>query len=216
MQGRQGSSEAVVISDLQQARIITDRTQLRRLAPFMGREINITDAAAQLGLSVPAMYKIARRFVALKLLQETRQMKRAGRAIRYYCAPAEFFVPFSVLGLEQIGELNRQAHLERFNTNLAHTLRCELPPGWGTRTGLLPSGERYYSITSAEGELLEQFSDSSPLMLSGWNLLKLTRQEARTLQRQLVQLLEPYLSRPAGGEEHYLTGIFLVRDGPQE
>lgn len=219
MKDPQGSSGVVVITDLKQARVITDRAQLRRLSPFMGRETTVKEAAARLNLSVTAMYKIATRFVELGLLHETRREERAGRALRYYRAPAEFFVPFSVLGLEQIGEHNRQVHLERFNRDLAQTLRNELPPGWGTRTGVLPSGERYYEVTSAQGEVLEQMADHSPLFLSGWNMLKITRQEARTLQRQLVELIEPFLNRPDDGSdsvEEYLSGLFLVRSAPQE
>ena len=201
----------MVVRDLRQAQVITDRTQLRRLAPFMGQENTVGGAAAQLGLSVTATYKIVQRFLAQGLLHGTRRQSRAGRATRYYGAPAEFFVPFSVLGLEQIGERNRQIHLERFNRNLSHTLRRELPPGWGSRTGVLPSGERYYSISSPDRQVMDQRADDAPLIVSGWNLVKLSPQEAHELQRRVLELFEPYFTREGDGDT-YLTGIFLVRD----
>lgn len=215
MKDPQGSSTLVVVTDLVQAQVIANRSQLRRLAPFMGRETTIKEAAAALNLSVTATYKIAMRFLKLGLLQETRHEQRAGRATRYYRAPAEFFVPFSVLGLEQIGEHNRQWHLERFNLNLAQTLSRELPVGWGLRTNMLGTGEPIHEVASQSGELLEQLADHSPLFLSGWNILKLRPHEARTLQRQLMALFMPFFNREDDGDP-YLTGIFLVRDYAQE
>lgn len=211
MKAPQGSSESVVVSDLKQAQVITDRTQLRRLSPFMGQEVTIKEVAAHLNLSVTATYKIAMRFLELGLVYETKREPRKGRAIRYYSAPAEFFVPFSVIGLEQIGEHNRQVHLDRFNHNQAQLLRRELAAGWGTRTARLPSGEAIYEVSSVTGEVMEQLADNAPLLLSGWNILKLTPQEARTLQRQLMELFRPFFNRDNDGDS-YLTGIFLVRD----
>lgn len=211
MKDLQGSSDTVVVSDLKQAQVITDRTQLRKLAPFMGQEISIKQAAAQLTLTVTATYKIARRFLELGLLQETRREQRAGRAIRYYRAPAEFFVPFWVLGLEQMGERNRHSQLERFDRNLSLALRDTVQMGWGSTARKLPSGEVYYQVTNADGQMWDQMTDPAPAMLAGWNLITLRPDEARQLQHQLAELLEPYLQRRVEGEA-YLTGIFLVRD----
>ncbi|EYB69032.1 hypothetical protein DEIPH_ctg012orf0107 [Deinococcus phoenicis] len=201
----------VVIGDVRRAQVVTDRNQLRRLAPFMGAERTVAQAAARLGLGIPAMYKLVTRFVALGLLQETRREARAGRAIRHYRAAPAFFVPFEVMPLGQIGLQNRRVHLDRFERSLAAAMREGWPPGWGTLTCFTPSGEAYYEIASAQGERFDPLDLSSPVLLSGWNLLTLTPQEARALQRQLAQVITPYLGRTGGGET-YLLGTFLCRD----
>lgn len=212
MKAPAGSSRApfTVVTNRRQAEVITSRDELRRLAPFMGREACVSGAARMLDLGVTATYKLVTRFRALGLLQETRQEQRAGRAVRYYRAPAAFFVPFHVLGLEQIGERNRLAHLQRFERNLAASVRHDFSPEWGTLTGLLPSGETYYEIATPDGHLWDPLEEGAPLLLSGWNLIRATPEEARTLQRSLVALLTPYLRREDG--DPYLLGTFLCRD----
>lgn len=208
----QGSSGPVVIHDLKVARVITDREQLRRLAPFMGQEITVKQAAGALGLPLTATYKITQRFLHLGLLQETRQEQRAGRAIRHYRAPTSFFTPFSVLGLEEMGRNNRQVALERFERNFTQVLRHELAGNWGALTQVLPSGEPFYDLVNLDGQCFDQFADTSPIFLSGWNLVRLTPAEARTLQRDWLKLLQPHLHRPGADGDLYLTGVFLCRD----
>lgn len=206
-----GSSGPVTITDPALAQIIANRTQLRRLAPFMGHEMTVGQAAEQLGLTVTATYKIARRFVELGLLHQTRQEQRAGRAIKYYRAPGQFFIPFSVLSLEQAGEHNRQVHLDRFNRNLAQATRQAFAPDWGMTTGFIATGEAVYEITSADGQRWEQFGPDAPILLAGWNLIKLNKEEARNLQRQLADVFRPYFNRESE-EDTYLIGVFMVHD----
>lgn len=214
MTGPQGSRPPpTVITDRRQAGVVTHRDELRRLAPFMGREARVSEAAQTLGLGVTATYKLVARFLSLGLLRETRREQRAGRAIRSYRAPEAFFVPFHVLSLEQIGERNRRLHLHRFERNLAATVRRSFSPQWGTLTGVLPSGETYYEIASPDGQVWSPLAHDAPLMLSGWNLIRATPQQARALQHSLMALITPYLNSPAQeGDHSYLLGIFLSRD----
>lgn len=215
MTASQGSSVPHVIQDVTLARVVTDRTQLRRLAPYMGHESTVSQAAGTLGLHVTAAYKQAQRFLNLGLLHETRQKQRSGRAIRYYRAPVAFFVPFHVLGLEEIGVHNRQQHLYRFERNFAHVMRQEPLHHWGALTQVMPSGEPFLEFMNLEGALLNPTADDAPLILSGWNLLRLTPTEARTLQRQLLAVLQPYFNRSDQHGDLYLSGVFLCRDTPE-
>lgn len=217
MKAPQGSSSQTptVITDRRQAKVVTSRDELRRLAPFMGQEACVSEAAHRLGLGVTATYKRVARYLALGLLRETRRARRGGRAVRYYRAPASFFVPFHVLGLEEIGERNRLSHLRRFEQNFAASVRHGFAPDWGALTGTLPSGETYYEIASPDGQIWDPLQDDATLLLSGWNLIRVTPQEARTLQRGLMALITPYLNRDGQGGEDYLLGTFLCRDHPQ-
>ncbi|WP_412028215.1 hypothetical protein [Deinococcus yunweiensis] len=217
MTGLQGSSvpegvDVEVLTDERRARVVTDRMQLRRLAPFMGQERTVSQVAAQLGLSVTATYKATQRFLTLGLLRETRRETRSGRAIRYYRAPQAYFTPFSVMPLEQIGQLNRAVHLERFERELARTMRHGLHGPWGALTRVLPSGEPFYDVATVDGRSWDPLDDDSPVVLSGWNLVTLPPAEARALQREIMTVIRPYLGRRGEGST-YLLGVFLTPDG---
>ena len=54
-------------------------------------------------------------------------------------------------------------------------------------------------------------AEGAPLILSGWNNVALTQQEARELQRDLMALILPYLNREPVGEI-YQIGVFMAPD----
>lgn len=204
------------IDDEAQAKVVTDRLELRRLAPFMVQESSVAQAAEALGLSLTAAFKLVQRYRKLGLLQETRAEKRAGRPIRYYRAPDAFFVPFALRSLDQIGQKNRATHLDIFEGNLSRALREGFGQGWGSLSAFTPSGEVYHELVSEAGEVFDPQSETAPLILSGWNRYLLSTAEARELQKKLMGLLSPYLYRPASPEDQerqsYQLGVFLARD----
>jgi len=204
-------SQVEVLTDLRAAQVVTDRMQLRLLAPFMGQERTVSQVAGLLHLSTTAAYKVTQRFLNLGLLRETRTEARAGRALRYYRAPAAYFTPFTVMSLEQIGQQNRAAHLERFERDFARTVQHELHGTWGALTRVLPSGEPFYDVATRDGESWNPLDDDAPVILSGWNLVTLPPAEARALQRELMAVVEPYLNRQTSGNP-YLLGVFLTPD----
>ncbi|WP_309572080.1 hypothetical protein [Deinococcus sp.] len=204
-------TDVEVLADGHRAQVVTDRVQLRLLAPFMGRERTVSQVAAQLGVGVTAMYKATQRFMRLGVLRETRREARPGRALRYYRAPAAFFTPFTVISLEQIGQHNRASHLERFERNFARTVRRDLHGRWGALTRVLPSGEPFYDVATQGGVSWNPLDDDSPIVLSGWNVLTLPPAEARALQREIMAVIVPYLNRRAEGQ-NYLLGVFITPD----
>lgn len=218
MKDLQGSSlpaGTMLVLDAAQAAVVTDRLELRRLVPFMGRECTVGEAARQLGLELTPTYKLVQRFLRLGLLSQTRQQQHNGRAIRYYRAPAAFFVPFIVRPLEQIGERNRAVQLQQFERNLSHAMRRSLGQRWGGLTSVMPSGESYYELMSADGESFDPLAPAAPRILSGWNRFSLTAAEALEVQQKLMALLLPYLERETSGDlqrDTYQIGIFMAPD----
>ncbi|WP_288482038.1 hypothetical protein [uncultured Deinococcus sp.] len=216
MKGLQGSClppGTRTVLDAAQAAVVTDRTELRRLAPFMRGECTVSQAAAALGLGLTPTFKLVQRYLRLGLLSESRREARAGRALRHYRAPGAFYVPFHVRPFEQMGEANRGAGLRAFEHNLERAMHTRTWAGWGSLSCFTPAGDVYYEFVSESGEVWEPLAQDAPLILAGWNRVTLSADEARTLQRQLVALLRPYLNRPGTGEP-YQVGIFLTPDRP--
>jgi hypothetical protein len=216
MKGPEGSSfppGTLTVVDAAQAAVVTDRTELRRLAPFMRGECTVTEAAAALGLGLTPAYKLVQRYLRLGLLSESRREARAGRALRHYRAPGAFYVPFHVRPFEQMGEANRGAGLQAFERNLEQAMHTRTWEGWGSLSCFTPAGDVYYEFVSEAGEVWEPLARGAPLILAGWNRVTLSSEEARTLQRQLAGLLIPYLNRQGTGEP-YQVGMFLAPDRP--
>lgn len=206
-----------ILTDARQAALVAGRSELRRLAPLMQAELTASQLAGRLGMDVVSAFKLVQRLLRQGLIEETRREQRAGRALRYYRAPNAFFVPFEVRPFEQTGERNRAAGLQHFEKNLGAAMQQHWQQSagrWGLLTQMTPSGEAYYQIASDQGEFFNPLAATSPLVLSGWNRVCLTPAEARTVQRQLWELLLPYFNRPAGqGQERdYQIGLFMVPD----
>ncbi|MBZ9750169.1 hypothetical protein K7W42_04760 [Deinococcus sp. HMF7604] len=211
MTALQGSSlpeGTVTVWDEAQAAVITTRTELRRLSPFMGRACTVTQAATALGLGVTATYKLVQRYVRLGLVWESHCEERAGRALRFYQAPPAFYVPFSVRPFEEMGRLNRAAQLHEFEQNLQRAMNTRAWTQWGTLTCATPAGDWYYEFVSQDGRVFQPQADESPRILAGWNRVSMTSAEAQTLQQQLLALVRPYFNRPEQGETYQL-GVFL-------
>lgn len=199
----------LTVVDAARATVVTDRTELRRLAPFMRGACTVTQAAAALGLGLTPTYKLVQRYLRLGLLGESSREPRAGRALRYYQAPPAFYVPFRVRPFEQMGEANRAAQLRVFERNLEQAMHTRTWERWGSLSRFTPAGDVYYEFVSESGEVWEPQAEGAPLILAGWNRITLSAHEARTLQRQLADLLRPYLNRPGTGDL-YQVGVFLA------
>jgi DNA-binding Lrp family transcriptional regulator len=82
------------IDDPAQAAIITDSSRSRFLAPFLGRERTVTQAAAELGCTPNAMLYRVRRMVDVGLLTVAGIKNRPGRPIKVYRSSHDgYFVP---------------------------------------------------------------------------------------------------------------------------
>ncbi len=86
-----------------QARLLTDPVARGFLAPFIGAERSLTQAAQALQCSVQRLAYRVHQFQAAGLLHETRRQPRAGRPVRFYRAVADgFHVPFEYTPFEDL------------------------------------------------------------------------------------------------------------------
>ena len=184
---------------------------MRVLAEFTGRENTVSCAAAALGLSVTAAYKLLKRFEACGLVGVTRTEARAGRAVRHYRAVADaFFVPFRTLPPERISEQNWALHGTLFRRGLDRLYHEErfVEQDWGVLTRVAPNGGVYLEIASAAGRSWDDLIREGPAVVSGWHTVYLGPDDAKALQGELEGVLAKYLSKR--GPRKYLLGAFLT------
>lgn len=188
-----------------------DRTWLRLLDVFMPEARGMADAARTLGVTTEWLFKRVRRLERAGLLTVHEIRPRAGRAVRLYRAASDsFFVPFSLVPPEIVGQHNRAQHLALFETAIGRTFR-RAPfdqHGWGFVTDRTPGGDVSFRIMREDGVHWADLGETAPVMVSGWHLLHLSPSDARELQGELRALHERYARR--SGEEPFLLGIFLA------
>src|SRR5690606_17907462 len=110
------SSRSLTVRDARAAEALVDPTTLRHLAPFLGRDRSVAEAARETGEKPNTTLRRVRRFVDMGLLRVWREVPRAGRPVKRYRAVADvFFVPFDATGAESLEAAlaERDAYWER-------------------------------------------------------------------------------------------------------
>lgn len=210
------SSKLLRTEDPQAARVLADLRARRFLEPFIAQERTVSEVAAELGVDMSSVLYRVRQFVRLGLLEETRAELRKGRAIRYYRSVADgFFVPFAATPLvaqealsphtfgkfqeilnESVGRAWLAAAGERQMLGV-HFYRCE---NGELSQNIVPDPDVRQPTRFFE-QLLEP---DAPAVWDTWGSLKLAREDAKALQREIASLLGRYYAKAekTGGDAY--------------
>ena len=189
----------MTILDPKAAAVLTDPATLEYLEPFIGQATSISEAAQQTGANLNTLYHWVKRWERLGLVAVSEETPRNGRAIKRYQTVADtFFVPFDVSPfptLEDIlATLDKQWEL-RLRKQVVKA-RQKVTETWGYTVRC--NSEGALQVTSAkDGEDVDFLEADAPAVLSCWcGSFYLTDKEAKNLQRQLHELLEPRARTP--------------------
>lgn len=200
------------INDPHAAAVVADPAQLRFLSPFIGRARRAAEVARELGVPLTTLLYRIRKLKALGLLQLVGVQRRAGSPLSYYRAVADtLFVPFEATTAETLQALLKgweEPWLSMFHRGYARALE-EARPNWGVRVWRDDAGE--VRVTPAASP--EQAWDATPAALPAvldelLPDLRLNREDAKALQRDLVDLINRYSGR--GGDEQYFLRLMLT------
>ena len=184
------SSSCFVVADPEQARLLTNPETVRYFKPFVADTKSLSQAAAELDCHLNTLYYRVQTFLKTGLLKISREQKRKGRAIKYYRSiEDELYIPFNLTpyanieeGLaEQLGPLWQQ-----ILSGLAKTYQQK--GIYGRKIYREEHGGVFTNQTSNPGK-----SDGFEAMLNrdfffSDVVLNLSNQEAKDLQKQLVEL----------------------------
>ncbi|WP_133161863.1 hypothetical protein [Deinococcus koreensis] len=192
---------------------LVDGWELRYLAPFMGREVTLSEAARELGVSLPRLHYQARKLCAEGLVRVLRVERRRRHAVKIYRAVADvFFVPFALISSESVAVAMARADLPwrpLFLRSLEQVWR-EHPGEWGMQLERTDLGAVRATIVPAPGQQGRLTSPEMPAVaLGGWVTdLMLDFEDAKALQRDLAALLARYEGRRGSGR--YLMQLRLA------
>jgi len=161
----------------------------------------VAGAARCLDLDLRAVHRDVRALHVAGLLRLVREQKRAGRAMKVYAAAAPaFFVPFSVTGAADLGELGAE-HTRRYERLFRSAfgreferLHHEQGGGrqWGVRLYLTPEGQVQTDQSYEGAELIDagvRYQGPLGLILRAETTVTLSEAEAKEVQVELIRLL---------------------------
>lgn len=207
------SNGALHLSDPQAAPLLMGGWEMRYLAPFLGREATLTQAARELGVGLSRLDYQVRKLRRLGLLRVSRVERRGRRELKVYSAVAErVFVPFAAMSdatVEAALAKADQPWLGLFLRALARVWR-EHPGPWGMRLERTPGGQVRASIVPhPDADAGLEDPALPPLFLGGWVTdLQLDPGDARAMRQELSAVLARYLER--GGAGRYLLQLRLA------
>ncbi len=195
------------------ARILLRPEERRFLEPFLGRELSAGQAARELGLPVEQLAYRVHALTAKGLLEPTRTVPRKGRAVTLYQAPGRIQASLDLLPYEDVRgffHLVDSGLRDLFLASLARladraglrdwVVRLYRDDDGGIRLDLAPAGGAWDPAVL--------LSDTAPAVVFNWVPLALDHQQAKRLQREMVDLIARY-QRQATGPTH-LMGLFLT------
>jgi hypothetical protein len=206
------SPRTLIVTESEAAAVLVDPLALRHLAPFLGRECTVGQAARETGEKPNTMLKRVRRFVELGLVEVVREKPRKGRAIKVYRSRAEvFFVPFEATSAESLEAqlAERDAYYEALLRRQVVRARMEAFPTWGTRIYRDARGRLQVQTAINPFENVTALEDGAPAVLSAWrDGLMLDYGDAKALQRELFELLLRYQRKK--GSQRYVLRLGLA------
>ncbi len=202
----------MVITDPTAARALLDPSTVRHLAPFLGSELSVSEAAAISGEKPNTVLSRVRRFVTLGLLEVSREVPRAGRPIKLYTAVADvFFVPFEASEAESLEAAlaERERYVEDLLRHNVVRGRLEALGNWGTRVYKDERGRLQVQTAVTPDANVTMLDPGAPAVLSAWrDAVMLDYEDAKALQRQLYELLLRYLRYD--GSQRYVVHVGMA------
>lgn len=207
-----------VVRDPGRARLLLDPRTRRQLEPFLGVDASVGEAARLQGAKPNTVLKRVRRFRDAGLLEVVETRPRRGRPIRRYRAVAEvFFVPFEASAADDLEQAlaEREGWLERLLRRSVVRARREALGVWGTRIYRDGRGRLQVQMAVRPDTDADVLDAGQPAVLSAWrDGLELDYEDAKALQREMVDLLQRY-QRHQGGQR-YVVHLGLAPIAPDE
>ncbi len=205
-------SDTLTVTDPAAAAALTNPKTLRQLEPFLNRERTVLEAATETGVKANTMLARVKRFLNLGLLVVTREVPRAGRAVKVYRSRAEsFFVPYEITPSETLEAAmrERERYWEELLRKNVVRVRSEDVGSWGTRIYRDARGRLQVQAAVTPEQNYTLLAPERPAALSAWrDALHLDFDDAKALQQEMFALLKKYQQK--AGAQRYILRLGLA------
>lgn len=197
--------EWVELRDAEAVRILLSHKQRQALTPFMGQTQSVAGAARITKESPNTVLKRVQRWLEVGLLVEE---SGDGKVKLYRAAALSFFVPQQIIGRFDLERLLEQLDAHEAGLMRQGQLETALSiEDWGLRFWI--QDDQDWTIQPARTGLTawNYYAPEAPALLAETDLLHLSKEEAKQLQRELVEVLRKFSRR--AGKEHYLVRVAM-------
>lgn len=195
------------VSDQALARQLLQAAVSGELRLFGTRALSVGEWAALRGEKLYRTSRRVKHWLDLGVLEACSVTPRAGRAVvRYRLRQGEYYLPASILPLEEILAAVTDPLHEHFKRQTARCL-VDFAPRAGTQVSLsLPAYGAY--LATAPGVLFDECAPGSPALSESWAELALDHSAACALRDELAALLRKYAGQ--GGAGRYLVSLRMT------
>lgn len=184
----------------------------------------MAEVARELGVDPGSVLYRVRRLLDAGLLIVSRTTPRAGRPVRHYCASASgFFAPFRLTDAASLEELMREGSSDSqdlLDRSLrAAWLRLNEVGEWGIHVYVDGAGRLNREFVPQETQGFNRsfweavLAEESPVVWDQFVTLRLPREEAKRLQRELAGVWRRYLERQDERADAYLLRLAVAPRG---
>ncbi|GGJ22915.1 hypothetical protein [Deinococcus roseus] len=208
------------ITDSRAAAFLVHAEHSQYFVPFLDRECTVKQLSEEVPCTALQAYRAVEQMEDLGLIQTVRKITRRGKPIKVYTSVSKaLFVPFKYAPHNSFEDMM----LSRDNTwreLLFHSLMSQfyqVADDAGRDLGLRflrHEGKPYVVQALGSGEdgsrgLIASFSaPDTPAIRDDWRVLKLTREQAKTLQQEFYELIHRYAGQEEGRD--YILRVALA------
>ncbi|MCA9838367.1 MAG: helix-turn-helix transcriptional regulator [Trueperaceae bacterium] len=217
MEQEQLNNDWVIIKNQEAADTLIDPKKYKYFVPFMVKPRSLTEAAASINVKTNLMHYHVRQLLALDLIKEIDERGGRGRkGMRYQASSSRFFIPLKYTSVSNMETVLYGLQEPMFRQIVRSRIRiaAQEHDDLGMAFELTP--ENHYNIfvspQSDEERKLEtnQKSDSYPALFSKYITLKLTHDDAKWLQREIIRLYEKLIDLDNDKGRDYVMGLSIA------
>jgi hypothetical protein len=203
------------IRDAEVAKVLIDVTQTRLLEPFFNEDITLSEAAKKLEIKMTTLLYHVTKFIGLGLLTVSKEEARKGKAVKYYRTTAKVFsVPFDITPNHSLSHLLGQINQPEQVIFMRETARAlqNMTSQWK----LDISQGLTMTMSRMDKTLPNNISvgRNDPAVMSTAGGLNLDFNTAKTLEKEMRELIKSYMNKQNPKEQlyYYRIGLTPVQD----
>lgn len=188
------------------AAFLVHRTRVAHLHPFMGRDCSLSEAAAHLGIGKSRMGYWLKKLLEIGLVRLVRVEKRGRHEVPVYRAVADVFTkPIELVEMDADENL-MAAHASEFEEaakrSLLDTARMSADY-WDVRFRFADGAGRLEAVPR---------NPSLETIVNHWGKLRFSPQQAMAFRRELLDLIERFVTEASSEGRFYLYKLMMVEE----